>query len=64
MLFNSYEYLIYFLPAAALGFFAFGERPRWAVRWLVVASLFFYGWQATSGSRTGSNARRIDTVGS
>ena len=44
MLFNSYEYLIYFLPAAALGFFAFGERPRWAVRWLVVASLFFYGW--------------------
>ena len=44
MLFNSYEYLIYFLPAAVLGFFAFGERPRWAVRWLVVASLFFYGW--------------------
>jgi D-alanyl-lipoteichoic acid acyltransferase DltB (MBOAT superfamily) len=44
VLFNSYEYLIYFLPAAALGFFAFGEHPRWAVRWLVVASLFFYGW--------------------
>ena len=44
MLFNSYEYLIYFLPAAVLGFFAFGERPRWAVRWLVAASLFFYGW--------------------
>jgi len=44
VLFNSYEYLIYFLPAAVLGFFAFGERPRWAVRWLVAASLFFYGW--------------------
>ena len=44
MLFNSHAYLIYFLPIAALGFFAFGERPRWAVRWLVVASLFFYGW--------------------
>ena len=44
MLFNSYEYLIYFLPVAALGFFFFGTRPRWAVRWLVVASLFFYGW--------------------
>jgi len=44
VLFNSYEYLIYFLPAAVLGFFAFGEHPRWAVRWLVVASLFFYGW--------------------
>jgi D-alanyl-lipoteichoic acid acyltransferase DltB (MBOAT superfamily) len=44
VLFNSYEYLIYFLPVAALGFFFFGARPRWAVRWLVVASLFFYGW--------------------
>jgi D-alanyl-lipoteichoic acid acyltransferase DltB (MBOAT superfamily) len=44
VLFNSYEYLIYFLPVAALGFFFFGTRPRWAVRWLVVASLFFYGW--------------------
>jgi len=44
VLFNSYEYLIYFLPATVLGFFAFGEHPRWAVRWLVVASLFFYGW--------------------
>ena len=44
MLFNSHAYLIYFLPFAALGFFAFGERARWAVRWLVAASLFFYGW--------------------
>jgi D-alanyl-lipoteichoic acid acyltransferase DltB (MBOAT superfamily) len=44
VLFNSYEYLIYFLPVAALGFFFFGARPRWAARWLVVASLFFYGW--------------------
>jgi len=44
VLFNSYEYLVYFLPAAALGFFLFGDRPQWAVRWLVVASLFFYGW--------------------
>ena len=44
MLFNSYAYLIYFLPVAALGFFFFGARAHWAVRWLVVASLFFYGW--------------------
>ena len=44
MLFNSYAYLIYFLPIAALGFFGFGERARWAVRWLVAASLIFYGW--------------------
>ena len=44
MLFNSYAYLIYFLPIAALGYFGFGERARWAVRWLVAASLIFYGW--------------------
>jgi alginate O-acetyltransferase complex protein AlgI len=44
VLFNSHEYLIYFLPAAVLGYFVLGARTRWAVRWLVVASLFFYGW--------------------
>ena len=44
MLFNSHEYLIYFLPLAVLGFFAFGRRARFAVRWLVAASLVFYGW--------------------
>ncbi|MGE5737673.1 MAG: MBOAT family O-acyltransferase [Betaproteobacteria bacterium] len=44
MLFNSHAYLIYFLPIAALGFFAFGRNPRWAVRWLVATSLFFYAW--------------------
>src|SRR3954470_6336613 len=44
MLFNSYEYLCYFLPAALGGFFVLGRRPAWATGWLVVASLFFYGW--------------------
>src|SRR5437762_409403 len=44
MLFNSYEYLIYFLPIAAIGYFFFGRRVRWAVCWLVMASLVFYGW--------------------
>jgi len=44
VLFNSYEYLIYFLPITALGYFALGGHARWAVRWLVVASLFFYAW--------------------
>ncbi|MEO8537812.1 MAG: MBOAT family protein, partial [Betaproteobacteria bacterium] len=44
VLFNSYDYLIYFLPLAAVGYFRFGNRPQWAVRWLVAASLFFYGW--------------------
>ncbi len=44
MLFNSYDYLVYFLPVAVLGYFALGSRPRWSVRWLVAASLVFYGW--------------------
>jgi D-alanyl-lipoteichoic acid acyltransferase DltB (MBOAT superfamily) len=44
MLFNSYDYLVYVLPVSALGYFALGSRPRWSVRWLVVASLVFYGW--------------------
>ena len=44
MLFNSHAYLIYFLPIAVLVFFALGENPRWAVRWLVAASLFFFAW--------------------
>jgi len=44
VLFNSHAYLIYFLPITALGYFALGGNPRWAVRWLVVVSLFFYAW--------------------
>ena len=44
MLFNSYDYLVYFLPIAALGYFALGRNPRWSVGWLVAASLVFYGW--------------------
>jgi D-alanyl-lipoteichoic acid acyltransferase DltB (MBOAT superfamily) len=44
VLFNSHAYLIYFLPAAAIGFFLLGRQPRWAVRWLVAASLLFYAW--------------------
>lgn len=44
MLFNSYEYLCYFLPAALAGYFALARRPVWAVIWLVAASLFFYAW--------------------
>src|SRR5690242_8025692 len=44
MLFNSYEYLCYFLPATLAGFFLLGRKPAWATLWLVAASLFFYGW--------------------
>lgn len=44
MLFNSYEYLIYFLPLSLGVYFLLGRRATWAVGWLVAASLFFYGW--------------------
>ncbi|HEY1326795.1 MAG TPA: MBOAT family protein [Casimicrobiaceae bacterium] len=44
MLFNSYEYLVYFLPAALAGYFLLSRRPAWAIAWLVAASLFFYAW--------------------
>jgi D-alanyl-lipoteichoic acid acyltransferase DltB (MBOAT superfamily) len=45
MLFNSYEFILGFLPATALVFFALGAVSRtWALRWLIFASLFFYAW--------------------
>jgi alginate O-acetyltransferase complex protein AlgI len=45
MLFNSYEFLFAFLPLALAGFFLLGGASRaWAVRWIIVASLFFYAW--------------------
>jgi len=44
MLFNSYDYLIWFLPGTLAVFFLLGRRPFAAQVWLTVASLFFYGW--------------------
>jgi alginate O-acetyltransferase complex protein AlgI len=45
VLFNSYEFLFLFLPVTLVGFFAFGRRSHAAaMAWLVIASLFFYGW--------------------
>jgi D-alanyl-lipoteichoic acid acyltransferase DltB (MBOAT superfamily) len=44
MLFNSYEYLIYFLPLSLAVYFLLGRKASWAVGWLVAASLFFYAW--------------------
>jgi alginate O-acetyltransferase complex protein AlgI len=44
MLFNSYDYLIFFLPVTLLVYFRVGRRPVSAQIWLVLASLFFYGW--------------------
>jgi hypothetical protein len=46
MLFNSPQFVLGFLPAALAGFFLLGRigGQRWAIGWLVAASLFFYGW--------------------
>jgi D-alanyl-lipoteichoic acid acyltransferase DltB (MBOAT superfamily) len=44
MLFNSYDYLIWFLPGTLAVFFLLGRRPAAAQAWLVAASLLFYGW--------------------
>ncbi|MGC1411061.1 MAG: hypothetical protein WA864_19230 [Acetobacteraceae bacterium] len=46
MLFNSPEFVVGFLPLALGAFFLAGRvgGARWALCWLVVASLFFYGW--------------------
>ncbi|MBE7382996.1 MAG: MBOAT family protein [Leptolyngbya sp. SIO1E4] len=46
MLFNSYEFIVFFLPICALGFFRIAAtgKTRQAVIWLLVVSLFFYGY--------------------
>ena len=44
MLFNSYDYLLWFLPGTLVVFFLLGRRPFAAQVWLTIASLFFYGW--------------------
>jgi len=46
MLFNSYTFIFAFLPVALLGYLVFvhlAPRP-YAIRWLILCSLFFYGW--------------------
>ncbi|MBI3248602.1 MAG: MBOAT family protein [Deltaproteobacteria bacterium] len=45
MLFNSYPFIFGFLPITLLVFFLLGKKsPRFAIAWLVLASLFFYGY--------------------
>jgi alginate O-acetyltransferase complex protein AlgI len=45
MLFNSYPFLLGFLPLVLLGFFILGRRSHGlAAGWLAAASLFFYGY--------------------
>jgi D-alanyl-lipoteichoic acid acyltransferase DltB (MBOAT superfamily) len=46
MLFSSYTFLFFFLPATLAGFCLLSRYrgPKTAKIWLVLASLFFYGW--------------------
>lgn len=46
MLFNSYEFIFLFLPITLIAFFKIGSLGYYkvAIAWLVLASLFFYGW--------------------
>jgi D-alanyl-lipoteichoic acid acyltransferase DltB (MBOAT superfamily) len=46
MMFHSAVFILGFLPVSLAGFFALGRLsgPAWALRWVVAASLVFYGW--------------------
>lgn len=45
MLFNSYSFIFFYLPAVFFGFFRIARTShRLAALWLGAASLFFYGW--------------------
>jgi D-alanyl-lipoteichoic acid acyltransferase DltB (MBOAT superfamily) len=45
MLFNSYPFILLFVPAVVAGYFLLGAaRKDFALAWLILASLFFYAW--------------------
>jgi alginate O-acetyltransferase complex protein AlgI len=46
LFFNSYIFIFLFLPVVLLGFhwFSLLAKSQTAIAWLVVVSLFFYGW--------------------
>jgi D-alanyl-lipoteichoic acid acyltransferase DltB (MBOAT superfamily) len=49
MLFNSFEFIFFFLPISLVGFFILGRNHKFMTQqlpifWIVAASLFFYGW--------------------
>lgn len=45
MLFNSYIFILAYLPVVVLVYFVLGRRSyHAAILWLVSSSLFFYGW--------------------
>jgi len=45
MLFNSYIFIFAFLPVVLIGFLLLRRKaPVWPITWIVLASLFYYGW--------------------
>jgi alginate O-acetyltransferase complex protein AlgI len=45
MLFNSYEFLLLFLPVCLAGYFRLGRIGKtWGAGWLALCSIFFYAW--------------------
>ena len=45
MLFNSYEFLLLFLPVCLSGYFLLGRLGKsWGAGWLALCSIFFYAW--------------------
>jgi alginate O-acetyltransferase complex protein AlgI len=45
MLFNSYSFLLWFLPISLVGYYILGHAKPGAARiWLIGASFVFYGW--------------------
>ena len=45
MLFNSYEFILIFLPLTLIGFFYLSRYSQSkGIFWLVISSLFFYSW--------------------
>jgi D-alanyl-lipoteichoic acid acyltransferase DltB (MBOAT superfamily) len=45
MLFYSFEFMYFFFPMAIIGYFLFGKIGKHpAIIWLVISSVFFYGW--------------------
>ncbi len=44
MLFNSYGFVFFFLPVVLLVLFGVARGRKYGMPWLVLASLFFYGW--------------------
>ena len=47
MFFNSYEFILEFLPLACAVYFLLAKAPRLGTWWLVAASLFFYSFHRT-----------------